>query len=132
IERIVPGLDPSAPIEVSSDAPDGVTITTDATGTKLRIGDANQPAPGRHRYTIDYPLAGVARGTQIDWEAVGTEWKVSIEHAEIHLQAPFELTDMKCFEGGVGSSEQCEIEQVAPGQIVARVDGLSSGEGVSI
>jgi hypothetical protein len=132
IERIVPGLDPSAPIQVSSDAPDAVTITTEAAGTKLRIGDANQTVMGRHRYTIDYPLAGVARGTQIDWEAVGTEWTVTIEHAEIHLQAPFELTDMKCFEGGVGSSNQCEIEQVAPGELVAKVDGLSAGEGVSI
>lgn len=133
IERIVPGLDPNAPVQVSSDdAPDGLQVMTDPGGTKLRIGDPNRTVNGEHRYRIDYPLPGVARGTTFDWETFGDQWTVPIEHAEVHLLAPFELRDVRCFQGGSGSSGSCTVREVAPGHVVAEVDDLDAREGVSL
>jgi hypothetical protein len=133
IFRVVPGLSPEAPITVDSpDAPDTVEISIDPMGTRLRIGDPGTTVSGRHRYRIEYPLEGVARGTVLDWEAVGTGWDVGIEEAEIHVVAPFELRDVGCFTGVAGSTAACEVREVEPGHVIAVVDGLDAGEGVSI
>ncbi|HKX72310.1 MAG TPA: DUF2207 domain-containing protein, partial [Acidimicrobiales bacterium] len=133
IFRFVPGLSPEAPIAVDSpDAPDAVEISFDPMGTRLRIGDPGTTVSGRHRYRIEYPLDGVARGTVLDWEAVGTAWEVGIEEAEIHVVAPFELRDVRCFAGVSGSTAGCEVREVEPGHLMAVVDGLDAGEGVSI
>jgi uncharacterized membrane protein YgcG len=133
IFRVVPDLSPEAAISVSSDdAPDDLEITTETAGTRLRVGDPNTTVSGNHRYRIDYPLAGVAKGDQLDWDAVGTDWEVGIAEAEIHVVAPFELVDPQCFEGFGGSDEPCDVRQVEPGHLVATVDGLESGEGLSL
>jgi hypothetical protein len=133
IYRIIPGLPPNTPVSVSSPtAPDALEVTSEIDGTRLRIGRPDRTVSGRHRYQIDYPLGGVERGTQLDWEAVGTEWGVGMDSAEVHLVAPFELTDIGCFQGRVGSRATCSVDQPEPGHLVATVDGLGANEGVSI
>lgn len=132
IFRVVPDLPLDAPVTVSSDAPDDVSVTPDVAGTKIRIGDPSQTVTGRHRYTIEYPLAGVAVGTRIDWDAVGTQWEVPIDKAEIHLVAPFTLDDVQCFVGSQGSDTACDVRVVEPGHIAVTVEGIDSGEGVSL
>jgi hypothetical protein len=137
IFRYVWDLSPEAPITVDSpDAPDAVEVTSEflggRTGARIRVGDPEVTVSGRHRYRIDYPLPGVARGTTVDWEAVGVGWEVGIAEAEIHLVAPSELLDATCSQGVAGSAGGCEIREVAPGHLVATVEGLDSGEGVSI
>ena len=98
-------------------------------GANIRIGDPNVTVTGRHRYRIEYPLPGVAPGTTLDWEAVGTAWEVGIEEAEIHVVAPFELLDATCSVGVTGSQGGCDVTEVAPGHLVTTVDGLDAGEG---
>jgi Predicted membrane protein (DUF2207) len=133
IERRIPGLDTSTRVEVSSpDAPAGTEITPTSDGINIRIGDAATTVSGRRRYQIDYDLPGVQRGDAVDWEAVGTEWEVGIDEAEVHLVTPFELDEAACFRGGVGSGERCTLRTVEPGHVVATVDDLDRGEGVSI
>jgi hypothetical protein len=137
IFRYVWDLSPEAPITVDSpDAPDAIEVTPAVrdgrSGANIRIGDPNTTVSGRHRYRIDYPLPGVARGTTLDWEAVGVGWEVGIADAEIHVVAPFVLLDPICSQGFTGSQGGCEVREVEPGHLVATVDGLDSGEGVSI
>jgi Predicted membrane protein (DUF2207) C-terminal domain/Predicted membrane protein (DUF2207) N-terminal domain len=137
IYRIVPDLSPEAPIAVDSpDAPDAIEVTPEVVdgreGARIRIGDPNVTLSGRRRYRIEYPLPGVARGTTLDWEAVGTGWEVGIDEAEIHVVAPFELLDATCSTGVAGSQGGCEVSEVAPGHLMTTVKGLDSGEGVSI
>jgi Predicted membrane protein (DUF2207) C-terminal domain/Predicted membrane protein (DUF2207) N-terminal domain len=137
IYRDVPDLSPRAPITVDSpDAPDASQVTPEDVGgrdgARIRIGDPNVTVSGRHRYRIDYPLPGVARGTTLDWEAVGTSWTVGIDEAEIHVVAPFELLDPTCSVGASGSHGGCEVREVAPGHLTTTVEGLDAGEGVSI
>jgi hypothetical protein len=137
IFRVVPDVRPDARITVDSpDAPDALQVTPEFRDrryvTNIRIGDPDITVSGRHRYRIDYPLPGVARGTTLDWEAVGTSWEVGIDEAEIHVVAPFELLDATCSTGVIGSQGGCDVREVAPGHLVATVEDLDSGEGVSI
>jgi hypothetical protein len=137
IFRYVWDLSPEASITVRSpDAPDDISVTNEFRDrryvTNIRIGDPNVTVSGRHRYRIDYPLPGVARGTTLDWEAVGVGWEVGIDEAEIHVVAPFELLDATCSVGVSGSQGGCDVTEAAPGHLVTTVEGLDSGEGVSI
>lgn len=133
IFRVIPGLDLTTPVSVSSpDAPAGTDITPEGDGIRIRVGDPNTTVSGRHRYQIDYDLPGIRRGGTVDWEAVGFEWDVGMDEVEVHLVTPFELDGASCFHGGAGSSDSCTIEQVEPGHVVATVDDLGSREGVSI
>jgi Predicted membrane protein (DUF2207) len=137
IFRDVPDLSPEAPITVDSpDAPDAIQVTPEAVGgrdgARIRIGDPDVTVSGRHRYRIEYPLPGVARGTTLDWEAVGTGWEVGIDEAEIHVVSPFELLDPTCSVGVSGSQGGCEVREVAPGHLMTTVEGVDPGEGVSI
>jgi hypothetical protein len=137
IERFVPGDIPAAGLVVDSPrAPDGVQLLPEVRNgrnyTNIRIGDPNRTVSGRQRYRIDYTLPGVQQGDVVDWEAVGAEWKVDIEAAEVHLLTPYELADPVCVQGPPGSTERCEVRQVEPGHVVAVVDKVPKGEGVSL
>jgi hypothetical protein len=133
IFRIVPQLDPSTPVQVSSpDAPGDVNVTSDPVGARIRIGNPAQTITGRHRYLIAYPLPAMVEGRDIVWDAVGTGWPVTIEEAEIHLVAPYELEDLQCDVGGVGDTGGCEAHTVEPGHVVVEVDDIDSGHGVTL
>jgi hypothetical protein len=133
IFRDVPGLDPGDPVEVSSpSAPDQVQVTGTAQQTRLRIGDPDRTVSGRHRYRIAYPLAGVAPGGRLAWDAVGTSWPVEIGAVELHVVAPFRLEGARCVQGATGSQASCPVGQPQPGHLVATFDGLDEGEGVTL
>jgi hypothetical protein len=137
IRRLVPGLAPGDPIAASSpDAPDDVQVTPTSVsgqdGVEIRVGDPNTTISGRHRYNLEFDLPGVERDGTLDWEAVGTEWPVSVERAEVHVVTPYVLADARCFTGGFGSDAGCDITEVEPGHLVAVVEDLDASEGVSI
>jgi Predicted membrane protein (DUF2207) len=141
IFRWIPGLSPAADVTVESDAPDAVEATeetrqamdgTPVGGANFRIGDPDTTVSGRHRYRIGYELPDVRRGDTVDWEAVGAAWEVGMDEVEVHLVMPFELEDAVCVQGPVGSTAPCDVRQGEPGHVVAAVDGLGAGEGVSI
>jgi hypothetical protein len=142
IFRWVPGLDPAAPITVSSpDAPDHTevsqTFETDnegvsVAGTNIRVGDPDRTTSGEKRYRIGYVLPGVRQGQAVDWEAVGTGWDVGMKTVEVHLVTPFELESPLCVSGPAGSRDTCDIREVEPGHVVATVEDLGAHEGVSV
>jgi len=133
IFRVIPGLTVDTPVTVSSpDAPAGTEVTSELDGIRVRIGDPDTTVNGRRRYQIEYPLPDVRRGDTVDWESVGTEWDVGMDQVEVHLVTPFELADAACFVGPVRSTDECGLDLVEPGHVVAEVDSLGAGEGVSI
>jgi hypothetical protein len=133
IFRDVPGLEPDAPVSVSSaTAPDNVQVSGSSQQTRIRIGDPDRTIKGRHRYVVGYPLGGVAPGGRLAWDAVGTSWPVSVTDVEVHVVAPFQLQDVRCVQGAVGADTPCQATQPAPGHLVARVDALSPNEGVTL
>jgi Predicted membrane protein (DUF2207) len=133
IFRDVPGLDPADPVQVSSPgAPDQVEVSGTAQQVRLRIGDPDRTVSGRQRYTIAYPLAGVAPGGRLAWDAVGTSWTVGIAGVELHVVAPWRLEDARCVRGATRSQDPCPVTQPEPGHLVATVDGLDPSEGVTL
>jgi hypothetical protein len=134
IFRDIPGLPPTTPVAVESDdAPDEFVVETAPNGdTRLRIGDPDTTISGEHRYRITYDLPGVVQGGTLDWETFGYRWEVDTDQAEAHVLAPFELESPICVEGPPGSTTPCDLETVAPGHIVARVDEVPAGEGMSV
>lgn len=142
IYRDVPGLSVEAPVEVrSATAPDAIAertsvTTTGARGSRIKIGDANTTISGRHRYRIAYTLPQselFATGTDVlRWDAVGTAWEVPIGRAEVHVVAPWRLESGTCTTGTTGSTTPCGLREVEPGHVVATVEGVSAGEGVTV
>ncbi|MGY2065387.1 DUF2207 domain-containing protein [Blastococcus sp. SYSU DS0619] len=130
ILRQVEGLDPADPVEASStDAPDDVTVTE---AGEIRVGDPDRTVTGRHRYVLSYTLDGVVSGDALAWDAVGTGWDVPIDAVRVHVSAPAELAQGSCSAGEPGSTEPCAVERTEPGHLVAQVDELDAGEGVTV
>jgi Predicted membrane protein (DUF2207) len=133
IFRDVPGLRPDAPVQVSSaSAPADVRLSGSSQQTRIRVGDPARTVTGRHRYTIRYPLEGVAPGGRLAWDAVGTSWPVEVARVEVHVVARYELLAPRCVHGAAGAEEPCAVSQPEPGHLLAMVDHLPSGEGVTL
>ena len=142
IYRDVPGLSVESPVQVQSDsAPDGVAdrspvFTTGSEGSRLKIGDPNTAISGRHRYRIDYTLPRAellgAAGDTLRWDAVGTAWEVPIGRAEVHIVGPWTFGATSCSVGTTGAAGGCTVREVEPGHLMAEVEGLSPGEGVTV
>src|SRR3954453_13925809 len=132
IFRDVPNLRRSAPVQVHSpDAPDDVSVTT-ATTPRISIGNPARTGTGLHRYVLSYTLGGVAPRGRLAWDAVGTGWEVPIERIQVHVTAPTALDGGRCVAGAPGSANPCTVRQSAPGHLVARIDALHAGEGVTV
>ncbi len=124
IFRDVPGLSPDARVVVSSPtAPDDVLVTGTAYDSRIRVGDPNRTVRGRHRYTIEYPLAAVAPSGGLSWNAVGSSWTVPIERAQIHVVAPFRLAGLGCSSGGFSATDPCEFANPSPATSPPRLNG---------
>ncbi len=133
IFREIPDLDPSVPTQVSSEtAPDQAENSESLQATTIKIGDPGKRISGRHVYQINYGLTSLQLDDEVIWDAVGTEWRVGIDKVEIHLRSPFELVRPTCRIGRFGSSDSCSVETVGPGHLLIQVEGLDSGEGVTI
>jgi len=142
IFRDVPGLSVESRVRVRSEtAPDAIAdrtpiFTTGSPGSQIKIGDANETVSGRHRYRIDYALPRSELlpdgDDRVRWDAVGTAWTVPIGRAEIHVVAPWELTAATCSTGGTGSTGGCTVRMLAQGHMVAEVEDLGEGKGVTV
>ncbi len=128
--RTLEDVTPSVAIAVQSPtgAPDQVSSIGPSTlvpsGVDVYIGEPSRTVSGRHRYVLDYELTTLVRGEEIAWDAIGAHWQLPIEQVEVHLVAPWALTDLRCVQGPVDSDDECEDElvQVEPGHLVLRVD----------
>src|SRR4051794_10138015 len=132
IFRDVPGLRTSAPIEVTSpDAPDSFTVSS-AHPPQIKIGDPDRTVTGQHRYVLRYTVDGVAPGGRLKWDAVGTGWQADIEDVEVHVVVATSISAQRCVTGATGSTAACAIDEAEPGHLVAHVDQVPSGEGVTV
>ncbi len=142
IFRDIPGLSTEAKVRVQSDsAPDGIAgrtpiFTTGSPGSQLKIGDPNTTINGRHRYRIDYilPRTELLSGPieTLRWDAVGTAWTVPIGRVEVHVVAPWSFEGLTCSVGSSGATGGCTLRQVAAGHLVAEVDDLGKGKGITV
>ena len=134
IYRDVPGLPAGAEVAAhSATAPDDVLVLpTTSDESRIRIGDPDRTIAGRHRYTIGYGLDTLMSESRAAWDAVGTSWEVPVGEVEVHLVAPFRFERLRCFQGERGSRRSCPVRQPQPGHLVARVDSLDEGKGLTL
>ena len=105
----------------------------DAAGTsRIQIGDPDATVTGAHRYRIEYTLPEVGDPDLLAWDAIGLDWEVPIERAEVHVTAPLELEDTICYRGVSGAEDRCAYEQPSPGRIDAVVNDLDAEEGLTL
>jgi hypothetical protein len=104
--------------------------------TGIRIGDPDRLITGEHTYRIAYSVLGAlnafADHDELYWNAIGTEWRTSIDHATVSVTSPGTITGVACFEGERGSSQRCD-RAAAQGN-VARFSqsGLFPFEGMTV
>ena len=137
IFRFIPDLPETTHVDVESpDAPDQKEVGTEIRNGRsylfIKIGDPATTVSGTRRYRIDYSLPDVVRGSTLDWEAVGDQWPVDIENAEVHLLTPFVVSNPRCLIGTRDNPRECDVQEVEPGHLVVQVDKVPSGQGVSL
>lgn len=133
ILRDIPDVDPSAPITVSSPtAPDAVAVTAGFGRVKLRVGDPVKTISNRHRYQISYPIDTLVDRDRLSWNAVGLDWTVPVNNAEVHVTAGREFSDLACHRGQQDVRGGCEVAQIVPGHLLVEVEGLGPGEAVTV
>jgi hypothetical protein len=57
---------------------------------------------------------------------------VPIGQVEVHPVAPFGLEEVVCVRGVAGSTIPCQATQPEPGHLVATLEGLDAGQGVTL
>lgn len=113
----------------------------------LRIGDSDKYLHGEQTFIIKYSQRDVTRffeDTGVDefyWDAIGTEWLVPVESAQISIDVDKNLAsnltgETRCYKGGSGSNELCQSSSQTTesgGKLLnIVVNNLSPGEGVTI
>ncbi|WP_406347985.1 DUF2207 domain-containing protein [Streptomyces sp. NBC_00144] len=136
IYRDVPGLSDIADVKATVDGRP-VPAETEYLSeheTRIRIGDPDRTISGVHRYRIEYPLARVAPGHRLAWNAVGAGWAVALDDIRIQVTAPFALARPRCVSGGTGSrsSASCTVSAPEQGSLVAELPGLRAGQGATL
>jgi uncharacterized protein (TIGR04222 family) len=107
-ERVYPIDD----VDVSSPtgAPDDTKVE-DGKVTSIRIGDADKTVSGRQTYVLTYDVGGVVNSfgdhQELYWNAIGTEWSVTIGQAAATVKGPAAVQKTACYRGSQGSTQTC-------------------------
>jgi uncharacterized membrane protein YgcG len=103
-------------VEGSPGTPDQYEVSEEDALLRIRIGDPDRTISGRHRYRITYRVEGALNGfadhDELYWNAIGHEWPVPTEDAEVRVASPAEIPDALCFAGPAGSTLPCERQEV--------------------
>ncbi|HHE48108.1 MAG TPA: DUF2207 domain-containing protein, partial [Candidatus Acetothermia bacterium] len=105
----------------------------------LRIGDPNGLVRGQVTYTIRYRVARALRtyGEEVElyWNAIGTEWKLPIEHAQVNVAFPQEVPEESVravgYQGRLGGRSPFELSW-SEGKLTGKTDDLTPGEGITL
>jgi uncharacterized membrane protein YgcG len=80
--------------------------------TQLKIGDPNKTITGAHTYDISYRVKGALNGfadhDELYWNAIGNEWPVTIDEANVSVHSPAPITKVLCFWGSFGETNPCD------------------------
>lgn len=111
-------------------------FTTSRTGGNIRykIGDPNKTITGKHIYVISYTVNRAinyfADHDELYWNAIGTEWPVSINKGQAIINIPDNITltenQSTCFTGILGSEENNCTVAIEAGKITINTTGVLS------
>lgn len=99
-------------------SPYGILDQSESRKASYRIGDADIIVSGKHVYNLSY-LVEHAPGyfedfTEVYWNAIGTEWPVSIEHATVTVMVPADIpiTSIKVYCGKKDQKIECADSEI--------------------
>jgi hypothetical protein len=98
-------------VRATEGTPSDYTVETTGGFKRIKIGDPDETIAGEHSYEITYrvegALTGFKRHDELNWDAVGERWGVVIQHVDVTVEAPVDITKVSCFSGPVGSKLGC-------------------------
>ena len=78
---------------------------------RIKIGDPDRTITGQHTYDITYTVKGALNGfedhDELYWNAIGQQWSVTIDQADVTVKAPADITKIVRFAGPTGSTLPC-------------------------
>ncbi len=115
---------------------DQVKVSTQGRYLHLRIGDPDQTVTGTHDYTFDYTVRGAPIAQpdhdELYWDAIGLQWGVPIDSANVRVVMPAGVTRIACFSGGQGSHLGCDRMSHRGDAATFAVEDLDSFAGVTV
>ncbi len=107
-------------VRTSPGAPDQYVVedvTTNGIGyERIKIGDPDRTITGEHTYVITYRVEGALNGfddhDELVWNAVGTEWLVTIDGVDVVVESPAPIPRVLCTQGPFGSNLPCDAAEV--------------------
>lgn len=133
-ERTIPN-DFGVPTDITASSPDAdatVTAVNIGNETRIRLGTVGTTYTGRHRYILDYTLPDAnVSGGRLDLDIIGTGETFETQRFEVVLTG-FEFDSIECYAGDFGAFDGCEFSRGASDNLVAVIDPLAPGDGVTV
>ena len=103
--------------------------------TSIRIGDEDKTVTGRQAYVLSYDVGSVVNSfpdhQELYWNAIGTEWSVTIGQASATVEGPAAVQKTACYRGYQGSTQTCGTS-IADGVARFGQPQLSPAEGLTV
>jgi len=116
----------------SGSAPADTQVSHPYGAAAIRIGNPDRTVTGRHRYVIEYRITGVVAGDQLAFNAIGSEWKVPIDEADIKMAAPYALSAVRCNQGASFATTRCDRVDVDGDSVTVHGSDLYEAEGITV
>jgi uncharacterized membrane protein YgcG len=98
-------------VRASEGTPAQYEVSTEGDNERIKIGDPDRTITGTHTYEITYRVEGAMNGfvdrDELVWNAIGTQWSVPIDSANVVVHAPAAILGAGCAAGSYGSNSPC-------------------------
>lgn len=120
-----------------SGAPADLDVAEDDDEIHLRVGDEDKTVTGRQTYKITYVVtAGLnAFGDhdELYWDAIGAEWYVPIDAANVTVSAPGGITRVACYTEDWKNDDRCtQAKVVSPQTATFTQTNASTWDGLTV
>ena len=124
-------------VTVTADnAPAPVQLSHTGRYLHVRIGDPDVTVTGVHSYRITYRVSGAATTfpdhQELNWDAIGNQWPVSIDHATVTVATPAAITRVACYTGVQFSQLACDKVSHHGSTATFSQAGLGANAGVTV
>jgi len=125
--------------QVTSPSGADPTLATEESDGNLviRVGSEGRTFTGVQTYQVNYTVSGLIAANQsqsgldeVNWNAVGSDWKVPIDHVEVTLVGPTDVTRTACFSGSLYDTT-CPSAHTATAATFS-AEGLEPGNGMQV
>lgn len=125
--------------EVSSPSGADPTLKTEESDGNLviRVGSEGRTFTGVQTYVVNYTVDGLIAADhaqsgldEVNWNAVGNGWQIPIDHAEVTLVGPADVTKTACFSGSL-YDEPCENAHTGTAATFS-ANNLDPGNGMQV